>query len=180
VIAILGLVVGLAIPSSEPSIHDQLRAAASILASDLDYARALAVAHSSSYRVTFDIPNNSYSLTHTGSNPSLNKLPRSPFSSVGASSDAFVVDLDELPLLGVGVRLVCLLSANNVAQPVNRIEFGPLGQTTHSDAVTIWLAAGAGQATRYIWLEVNPATGLVTVGQYTAIGPAPPMQAVGT
>ncbi len=180
VIAILGLLVGLAIPSSEPNIYDQLRSAASIVASDLDYARGLAVAHSSSYKVTFDIPNNRYVLTHTGSNPNLNKLPRSPFSGADASSDTFVVDLDELPLLGAGVRLVCLLSASGVYQPVDSIEFGPLGQTTHSDAVRLWLAAGANQATRYIWLEVNPVTGLVTIGQYTAIGPAPQIQPVGS
>jgi len=180
VIAILGLLAGLAIPSGSPSIHDQLRSAARILASDLDYARALAVANSSSYRVTFDIANNRYSLTHTGSNPSLNKLPRSPFSNVGAASDAYVVALNQLPLLGASVRLAAVLSGGSVFQPVDRVEFGPLGETTNGNPITIWLAAGAGSGTRYIWLSINPATGLVTVGQYTGIGPSVEVQPVGS
>jgi prepilin-type N-terminal cleavage/methylation domain-containing protein len=179
VIAILGLLAGLAIPSGSPSIHDQLRSAARILTSDLDYARALAVANSSSYRVTFDIANNRYGLIHTGSNSSLDKLPRSPFSTVDATSDAYVVDLNQLPLLGASVRLVAVLSGSSAYQPVDYVEFGPLGETTNGKPVTIWLAAGAGSETRYIWLSINPTTGLVTVGQYTGTGPSVEVQPVG-
>jgi len=180
VIAILGLLAGLAIPSGSPSIHDQLRSAARILASDLDYARTLAVANSSSYRFTFDIPNNRYTLRHTGSNPSLDQLPRLPFSTVDATSDAYVVDFNQLPLLGASVRLNAVLSGGKFSQPVDYVEFGPLGEITDGKPITIWLAAGAGSETRYIWLSINPTTGLVTVGQYTGIKPFVEIQSVGS
>ena len=55
VVAVMGILAGLVLPSSNPSLHDQLRSAAQILAGDLAYGRSLAVTHNSRYQFTFDL-----------------------------------------------------------------------------------------------------------------------------
>jgi prepilin-type N-terminal cleavage/methylation domain-containing protein len=171
VIAVIGILVGLAMPSSEPGIRDQLRSVARILATDLAYARGLAVANNSTYRFTFDTDNNRYLLEHTGINTALNKLPKSPFESAGSSPNQYVVDLGELPHVGPTVRLVAA-TTDAPPQQVTTLEFGTLGQTTRTRPTTIWLAAGTGTAMRYTSVSVDPVTGLAETGPYTSTGPA--------
>jgi len=170
VIAIIGILVGLAMPSSEPGSRDQLRAVARILATDLAYGRGLAVANNSTYRFTFDTNNNRYVLEHTGTNAALNKLPKSAFDSAGSSPNQYIVDLDELPHVGPTVRLEAA-TTDTPQQQVTTLEFGTLGQTTRSRSTTIWLSAGSGTAKRYISLSVDPVTGLTQTGPYTSTGP---------
>jgi Tfp pilus assembly protein FimT len=172
VLAIMGVLVGLALPSSEPSIYDQLRAVARILANDLSYGRSLAVANNSTYRFTFDAAGNQYVLEHAGTNAALNKLPKLAFSADNASSDKYAVKLAELPHVGPTVRLFAATAGGASPQAVTTLDFGPLGATTRSSPTTIWLAAGSGAATRYVSLSVNPVTGLVETGSVTSTPPA--------
>ena len=172
VIAVIGILVGLAMPSSEPGIRDQLRGVARILANDLAYGRGLAVANNSTYRFTFDTGNNRYILEHSGTSAALNKLPKLPFDSAGSSPNQYIVDLGELPHVGPTVRLVAA-TTDAPPQQVTTVEFGTLGQTTRSRPTTIWLCAGSGAAARYISLSVDPVTGLTDTGPYTATAPAP-------
>ena len=172
VLAIMGVLVGLAMPSSEPSIHDQLRAVARILANDLNFGRSLAVANNSTYRFTFDAAANQYVLEHVGTNAALNKLPKMPFSADNAPSDEYAVKLAELPHVGPTVRLLTATAGGASPQEVTTVDFGPLGATTRSSPTTIWLAAGSGGATRYTSLTVNPVTGLVETGPITSTPPA--------
>ncbi len=79
VIVVMGILVGLVLPNSNPSLLDQLRSAAQILRTDLAYGQSLAVANNSTYRFTFDTQNNRYVLSHSGANAALDKLPDSPF-----------------------------------------------------------------------------------------------------
>ena len=79
VMAVVGILLGMVLTRDEPSANDQLRAAAAILASDLDYGRSLAVANSDTYRFTFDNQNNRYILQYSGSNTALSALPATPF-----------------------------------------------------------------------------------------------------
>jgi hypothetical protein len=51
------------------------------------------------------------------------------------------------------------------------VEFGPLGETTRTEYTFVWLSAGRGAAKRYIFLYVNPVTGLTTIGSYSGYGP---------
>jgi prepilin-type N-terminal cleavage/methylation domain-containing protein len=170
VIAVMGVLAGLAMPSSDPSICDQLRGVASIAAADLAYARGLAVANGSTYRIRLDVPNNRYILEHSGVNPALNPLPPSPFRSAGDPSNQYIVALKDLPHVGPTVRVAAATSGTSFQQ-VDNVEFGSLGQTTRSSPTTIWFAAGPASAPRYISLSVNPVTGLTTVGPYTSVGP---------
>lgn len=176
VVAVMGILAGLVLPSSNPSLHDQLRSAAQILAGDLAYGRSLAVTHNSRYQFTFDPSGNRYILEHSGPNAALDTLPVSPFRAPGDPPDQQIVDFQELPHLGPTVRIAGVGVNRSPWVSVGNLEFGPLGETTRPRETVIWLAAGTGSGTRYITLHVNPVTGLTTVGSYTANGP-PSLQA---
>ncbi len=173
VVMIVAILAAVALPDAAPPLHEQLRATAQIVATDLAYARSLAVANGSKYRVTFDFAENRLVTRHSGTNASLTTMPTTPFSAPGDPSDRHVCDLDELPHVGPAVRLAAAVAATGSTQEkVADVEFGPLGQTTRSDPTVLWLAVGAGSEARYLALSINPATGLVTVGDATAVGPA--------
>ncbi|MEN6404964.1 MAG: GspH/FimT family pseudopilin [Thermoguttaceae bacterium] len=168
VVMIVGILVGIVLPDSQPTVYDQLRSTAQLMCTDLAYARSLAVAHDSAYRVAFDLTANRYVLTHAGTDASLNVLPKSPFACSGDAATQQIVDLDELPHTGPTVRL---RAVRTTAGSVDRVEFGPLGSTTATDATTIWLSAGSGNDAKYLSIVVSSATGLSWIDQYTGTAP---------
>ena len=171
VISILAIVAGLVIPSSNPTLHDQLLSAARILSSDLAYARSLAVTNGDRYKVTLDAAGNRYLLQYSGTNPSLTALPNTPFRNPTDPPHQQIVNLADLPHLDAPVQVVAVAAVGSTTVSISDIEFGPLGQTTRSDTTCIWLSCGVGAGTRYITLSVNPVTGLTTLGDYTGVGP---------
>jgi prepilin-type N-terminal cleavage/methylation domain-containing protein len=176
VIAVLGILAGVLLPRSDPSLSDQLQSVARILRSDLAWARSLAVTNNSSYRISFDTDENRYVLEHSGSRPALDTLPDSPFRDPDDPAEQHIVDLDELPRLGSAVRILTSASSGEVVAWVPDVEFGPLGGTTRSSPTTIWLAVGSGSQTRYMSLTVDPITGLTQL-EYCA-DEAPPWEAL--
>ena len=70
-VAVVAVLAAIVLPSSQPAVVDQLRAVAQIVATDLAYARSLAVANNSNYKVTFDVKGNQYVMTYSGTNPAL-------------------------------------------------------------------------------------------------------------
>jgi type II secretory pathway pseudopilin PulG len=173
VIAVVGILVLLVLPSSQPGVHDQLQATARIVAADLAYARGLAVSNNSNYRFTFDLPNNRYVMQHSGSNSTLATLPDSPFRSPGDPPTQHIVRLGDLPHLGPTVKLVVAATGTTSSTRTDTLEFGPLGQTTATSPTTIWLSAGSNADARYITVQVNPVTGLADVGPFGRDGPPP-------
>jgi prepilin-type N-terminal cleavage/methylation domain-containing protein len=171
VLTVLGILVGLALPSSDPSVAEQLRAAARLVATDLAYGRSLAVNYNSTYRFTFDSKQNRYVLEHSGSNAALNVLPRSPFRSPNDPPTQHIVSLDELPVVGPPMKLVAVTVGNNAMAQATTLEFGPLGETTRAEPTTIWLAAGRGTGRRYLPITVHPVTGMAEVGSQRSQGP---------
>jgi prepilin-type N-terminal cleavage/methylation domain-containing protein len=174
VIALMGILAAIVMPSANPAIRDQLIATAQIVASDLAYARSLAVVNNSSYRFTFDLVANSYTLQHCGTNPSFNRLPASLFDNpTSPLPTQYVVDLDDLPHVGPTVRLYVAGTGdlNTVAQ-ITQMDFGPLGGLSTGQDVYFWLTAGTGTSLRYIYVQVSGATGLATVGDYGGTVPA--------
>ena len=171
VIALLAVLAGLVLPSTNPSLHDQLRSAASLLRTDLAYGRSLAVCNNSTYRIAFEMANNRYVLEHSNEDQAdLDILPESPFRRPDDPPTQHIVDLNELPRMGSAVQLVTVL-AGDPPQPVADVEFDSLGQTTRTDDTKIWLAVGHGPDTRYVWLKVTWETGLVEIGEQTSTGP---------
>jgi prepilin-type N-terminal cleavage/methylation domain-containing protein len=171
VIAIMAILAAVVLPGSQSSPHEQLRAVAQIVATDFAYARSLGVANDSSYQITFDFTKNRYVMKHSGGKTSLNTLPTTPFSSPTDTSDTHLVDLDDLPRVGPAVRLAAVATSGSTMQKTDNVEFGPLGQTTSAETTIVWLAAGEGNKTLYIALEIQPVTGLVEIGDCTSAGP---------
>jgi prepilin-type N-terminal cleavage/methylation domain-containing protein len=167
VISIMAILAGLVMPKSGPAIHDQLVSAARIMAADLAYARSLAVAQSSPYRITFDLTNNRYILQNSEGKD----LPQATFDSPDDTPKRHVVDLGQLPNMAAVVRLVAVARGENSMTQASDVEFGRLGETTCSDPTHIWLSAGQGSAARYIKLSVNPVTGLTMIGDFSGEGP---------
>ncbi len=172
VVALVGVLAALVLPRAEPSLNDQLRATARILATDLAYARSLAVTNNSRYRVVFDVENNRYLIEHSGSSPSLDLLPDSPFCRLPGPQRQMVVALDELPRLGGRVRLEAAAEFDWFLRAASEVEFGPLGETTSGGWTVLWLGAGSDQQKRYILVFVHPITGIAEVGGTTEYGPA--------
>lgn len=171
VVSIMGILTALLLPKFEPSTYEQLHGAALVIASDLGYARNLAVANDSRYAVTFDQSSNSYFLEHTGANNLLDALPLRPYRSADDSPDKQHTYLEELPHLGAAVEIVGVrVGASSVAS-TTAVEFNSLGGLNDSQKVEIWLACGRGNARRYIHLDIAPVTGLVSVGEYQAAAP---------
>ncbi len=174
VLSLVGILAGMVIPRANTNFPEQLDGIASILAGDVAYARGLAVANSSNYRLTFDVAANQYVLTHTGTNTALNNLPPSPFRRRSDLATQQTVRLADLPSIGPGVRLYAVYAVNNPVPTVTTLEFGPLGETTRTEDTVVWLAAGVGAATRYLCVRVNSVTGLTWIENFRASVPPVP------
>lgn len=172
VIVIIGILAAAAISNANSSVYDQLQAAAKLIAEDVSYARSLAVAYNSNYRLTFDLTQNEYVLQHTGSNAALNPLPRTPSRSPDDPADRQIVRLQEEFGAGVAVKLFAVYALGTPSAAVGQIEFGPLGETTRAEETIIWLTAGSGTSSRYLSIRVSPVTGIGRLGTFQAQAPS--------
>ncbi len=171
-IAILGIIAAVVLPQLTSDIPERLTAAAQVVISDLEYARSLAVANNSKYKITFDPGQNRYYLQHSGTNAVLTTLPYSPFRLASDSADRQTTDLGRLPLPAPTVRLVAAARMQSGGQTTPDIEFTSLGNTTSTYETQIWLACGSGNNQRFLPVLVNPVTGLVTTGTLTTTLPS--------
>jgi Tfp pilus assembly protein FimT len=172
VVAIMGIVAGIAISSFEPSLHDQLRGAGEVVLSDLAYARSLAVANNSQYELTFSPVDRRYWLEHSGTNTSLDDLPESPYRDQADPPTRQTTDLRRLPS-GVNLELVAVRNVSSSTEAdATRVEFGTLGALTQAEDCWIWLAVGQGEARRYLPVILRATTGLATIGEYQVTGPS--------
>jgi prepilin-type N-terminal cleavage/methylation domain-containing protein len=171
VIAVIGILIGAILPRGNANVLDQLRSTAQIVSTELAYGRSLAMANNSTYKFTFDTTQNRFILQHSGSNTSLNTLPRTPFSSPSDTSTQHVVNLKEFPHMGPSVQITAVTTAGTSPQRITDLEFNPLGATTRTVGTVVWLAAGSGSNTRYITISVDPVIGLSQVGNYSITPP---------
>jgi Tfp pilus assembly protein FimT len=171
VVSLIGILAASVLPSTSPSLHEQLHASAQVVASDLAYARSLAVTNNSQYRITFNTGANSYVLTHTGASSTLDVLPPSPFRSSADVATEHTVTLSELPQLGTPAVLAAVHAGVDSPSSTTTIEFNALGGTTRTQETVIWLGAGAGGDRCYLSVRVNPITGLTWIENYQAAAP---------
>jgi prepilin-type N-terminal cleavage/methylation domain-containing protein len=163
-LAVLGILAAILIPQLSGDLPERLAAGAQVVSADLDYARSLAVANNSTYRITFDPTNNSYYLRHAGTNSQYNTLPRSPFRQIDDPVDQQTTKLSSLPIPEPGVKLAAVVQMQSSGQAVSTIEFTPLGGTTSSYQSVVWLVSGGPSMRRYVSIQVDPLTGLVSIG----------------
>lgn len=169
-VVLLGILAATVIPYFGTQIPSQLEGVAQIVAADLDYARNLAIANGSSYRITFQPDNNRYVLEHTGPNNLLEALPSSAFRLPTDPADKQTTALDELPLSQPRVAFLGATLGSSTAR-VNSLEFTSLGGTSSPQEVALWLACGSGSVRRYLAVRVSPITGLAEIGEVQAIAP---------
>jgi len=172
VVAMMTIIAGIVLPKLESNAVDQLERAAQILASDLAYARNLAVVNNSSYRVRFVAVENQYILEHSGTNSALDNLPASQFDNAIDQPTQLVTDIDKLPQIGKTVRISAVFQQDAGSNDrivdvshITEVEFGPLGGTTASESTVVWISTSSGTSRRHISVHIDPVTGLATVGE---------------
>lgn len=170
-VAILGILAAAIIPQFGATAPDQVRGAAQIIAADMDYARSLAISNNSTYLITFSKTRNGYMLTHSGTNTSLDTLPDNPFRKPSDDSKSLIVMLSDFPHVGSSVTIAAIVTDEPSPQEVTSIEFDTLGQTTRKQPTLIWLSSRAGAEDIYLPIEINPVTGLTTIGEFTTVAP---------
>ncbi len=171
VMALIGLMAGLLLPATNPNVHSRLYAAATVLGRDVDYARNLAITGADGYKIAFSLADNSWTLTHSGTNRALDALPITPLHRASDPSNQQAVALATLPNVGGTVKLFAVWSLTNPPQPVSDLEFLALGETARTQSTLVWLTAGAGAETRYLAVRINPITGLYWVENFCATTP---------
>lgn len=171
VISLMGILAGILLPSFNPSIHDQLVAAAQVVSADMAYVRDLAVTSDSTYELTFDVSAEQYVLRHSGTNPLLDVLPTSAFHCANDPPDAHTICLRSLPHAGPAVDIVSVYADSGTPTSVSTLEYGPLGETTRTEPTVIWLGCGGGDNRCYVPLRVDPVTGLAEIGELQATPP---------
>jgi prepilin-type N-terminal cleavage/methylation domain-containing protein len=166
VVAVVAILTAAVMPWAESSSHETLVAAAQTVATDLAYARSLAVTNNSKYVVHFDVANNRYVLEHSGAAGALDTLPDSVFRSPNDPPDQHIVNLKALPGISEPVKLAGVFHIGGTTEPASDIEFGPLGETTRTGYSIVALELKSGVFKRRALVLVNPITGLATVHPY--------------
>jgi len=155
VVAVLGIIGAMAVPMFSATDATRLTSAASVLAADIDAARAESIAHSDDTRlIVFDNNDLTWHLaaasdTTTPINHADTGLPYS--RTLGTSA------LQQLQ--GVTIESYDLDTASETND--NKLGFGIYGQTDQTRDATITLRSGQNRLT----LTVNASTGEVTIGQ---------------
>ncbi|MFW6124846.1 MAG: pilus assembly FimT family protein [Pirellulales bacterium] len=171
VVAVIGILAVVVLPSTAPDVNAQLRTAARMVATELAYARSLAVSNNSTYRVTFDTEDDRLVIEHSGVDSGLDVLPDSPFRDPEDPRTQHVLDLTDVPRLGAPVRLVTAAENTGVFRRIDHIQFGPLGELSSTGRVVLWLSSGPADGQHYVYLTVDPVTGLAERGGISTQGP---------
>jgi prepilin-type N-terminal cleavage/methylation domain-containing protein len=171
VISLMGILAATILPSVNPSMREQLYAAAEVIEADLAWARTLAVTNNSTYRVTFSTLLHQFDIQHSGLNSTLNALPVTPFTPIASTSTQYLVQLQTLPGVFVPIDLIGVQTLGSTPQNVTTLEFNGLGATSSTADTKIWIATGQGAERRYLGVRVNHATGLSWVEDYRATSP---------
>lgn len=172
VVAIVGIMAAMISPYANSSAADRLVDAGYVVAADLQYARQLAVSNSSKYKLTFAANASIYSLTHSGTNTSLNTLPSPAFRASSDTATSKNTDFIEMPGLE-SVRIYNVYQRATAARTATTaVEFDSLGATTSTLTTEVWLVANTGSEQRYLSISVHPATGLADVGTVTGTPPS--------
>ncbi len=154
VVAVLGVIGALAIPMFTGTATTRLRSAASVLAADIDAARAESIAHTEDLRfIVFDDTNHAWHIAAASDTATAITNPSSgmPYARTLGQSD-----LKQLE--GVTISAFDLDTASETDD--NKLGFGIYGQPDQTTDATITLASGG----HTITLTINAETGEVTIG----------------
>ncbi len=172
VVAILAAVV---VPRLEPSGVQSIESVARILASDLNYARSLAIQYNTQWSVQFDPVDNHYDLVYAGGGlqPYFPVNPRGYGDAPAALYRVQVNRLGESTVGDNGVRLAGAALKTSQTNVVG-VTFGPQGSLgpAQSDDAVVWFTYGSGGSMIYVRLTISWVTGQTWVDPpngYTSI-----------
>lgn len=171
VILLMAIAVGLVIPSAAPQTEQQLRAAAHLVAAEVELARDLAITYNSKYKLVLDTKDNRVVLTHVGENSALNQLPRELVNNTTSDATHRITDLSQVPGLWNQVRIAACAEFGVTIAPNNAIVFEPTGATNNGKSFLIWLKAGQSEWTRYVTVIFDQSTGQVSIGTMSGVAP---------
>ncbi len=148
VVMVIGIAGAIALPMFKDSAANQLRAAARLVAADLDAARVESITHTDAPRsVVFDLAAQTYHLAPTASplTPIDNPVDRQPYVVTWGKECAA-----QLPAVTL-----------ESVEPIDgQLDFGIYGQLDGSAAASLTLAADDHRVT----LAIDPTTGETTIG----------------
>jgi len=171
VIMLMAIVVALVIPSAAPQTEQRLRAAAHLVAAEVELARDLAITYNTKYKLFFDIKANRIVLTHAGENTALDQLPSELVSNTASDPTERVLDLSSAPGLWGQVRIAACASFDPMLKPQDEIIIGPTGTPIDGKSFLIWLRDGEAQWKRYITIVIDQSTGRVSIGSMNGMAP---------
>ena len=161
VLAIMSLVAGIILVSSNNSGWQLLQESAATLSGDLMLARDAAFTAGTEYTVSFNLQENSYSVLFSGSG----QAPPFERPSSNGSTGNFTVSLTNLHPGGNGGRPVTLFRVRTEVsnQDVQSVVFNSQGSTgpARTEDTVIWLAQGTGTDVRYQKITISWLTGQV-------------------
>ena len=149
VVVIMGIVALLAIPMISSGSDFQLRAAANIIAADLEYAKSLAITNQENYSIIFDASNESYEMHDSGGS-----IVDDPVRGSGGIAVDFANDsrFRQVDMQTVSFDTTDTVTYDYLGAPYN-------GSSNPLSSSAIVLEAGAQTMT----IRVEPVTGYVTI-----------------
>ena len=161
-IGIVAILASVVVPELNTAGSQKLEAVARILASDLGYARNLAIQYNTQWSVQVDLTNNAYNLVYAGSGAQPVTLVNARGNGDAASTTyrVNVGNLGESTIGSNGVTLAgCALQGTQAN--ITTVTFGPMGSLgpTQTQDTVIWLTSGSGATAAYVKLTVSWVTG---------------------
>jgi hypothetical protein len=165
----MAILAAMTVQATEADTPDRLKSASEVMIADIIFLRELAVTNNSQYQIEFDVDINSIVIRHTGTNSAFDVLPDSPFMTANKTGTEYSYVIGGS---GIGVPPNLVVVQDISGNTFTDVDFGPLGETVNRNVVTrIWFGCGHGAARRYIYVDINPITGLAKIGDIQVKSP---------
>lgn len=171
VLFLMAIAIGLLIPSAAPQTEQQLRAAAHLIASEIELARDLAITYNSQYQLAFETNANRVVLFSKGENGVLNQLPKDIVNNSTSDPTHRITDLSTIPGLWGQIQIAACAQVSNTLIPTAEVVFDPTGIPESGKSFLVWLKAGNSTSARYITVVFDRSTGQVYIGSMSGMPP---------
>lgn len=171
VLFLMAIAIGLLIPSAAPQTEQQLRAAAHLIAAEIELARDLAITYNSQYQLAFETKANRIVLFSKGENGVFNQLPKDLVNNSASDPTHRITDLSTMPGLWGQVQIAACAEFSTTLRPTSEIVFDPTGVPVSGKSFLVWLKAGRDKWTRYIAIFFDQSTGQVSVASMDGVPP---------
>lgn len=165
-VGVMAVIAAVVVPELTPNGTQQLESIARIVASDLNYARNLAIQYNTNWSLQFDVANNGYNMVYSGSGTQPVQLVN-PRGYGDKPSSTYYVNIGGLGQSTTGTNFVALggVALHDSQTDTTKVTFGPLGSLGpgQTQDTVIWLTHGSGTSMKYSRLTVSWITGQVWI-----------------